>query len=261
VHTHKRGRRFHRGGVGLTLAEKFFYPSKDHEREEKDKNIRKEKTDYATITDPSELNTKLKYRFSLDYTDMTLYIYFPNFTDEKRYNPTITLRCKKLTYNGTKTSIFPALNQKFSCRISYSKNKDGTLKVYVSFYREDNMDIRFSFDGEPKIIAAELRTLDKFKEKIATTGPSGQSGETYSFNFIENEAMFNAIADAIENYEDIAKRNVYIPPLTYVEWKQKQEQITQQQEQQQEQQQQEQQQQQQEQQQQQQQQQQEQQQQ
>jgi hypothetical protein len=229
VHTHKRGRRFHRGGVKLTLAEKFFYPSKDHEREKNDKNIRKEKTDYATITDPLELNTKLNYKFNWNYTDMTLYIYFPTFTDEKRYDPTITLRCKKLTYNGNKTSIFPALNQKFSCHISYSKDKDGTLKVYVSFYREDNMDIGFSFDGAPEIIAPELRTLDKLKEKIATRGPSGKdTGETYSFNFNENQAMFNAIADAIEKYEDTAKNSVSKPPLTDEEWKQQQEQITQQ---------------------------------
>jgi hypothetical protein len=194
-HTHKRGRRFHRGGVTY---------------EERDK--------YATINSPGELETKLISKTNVSKTFVNLDTLHPNFTsandrmNERNYtSPIITLTCQK---KPNKFGIpFPAMPQKFSCNISYTLKREvdslpgdkGDMVVMVMLERTDDDKIGFSVVGTLESVQTRLRDLSTLAniqaEQLGTTG----KGAMYSFNFPdENAAMFNAIADVIEKFKDTA---------------------------------------------------------
>ena len=215
VHTHKRGRRFHGGGgdkkpgAGLSFLERMMYSPSKWAYQEEQNILRKKREDHATITDPSQFTDKenggklITHSTHYDSKYMSLVTYDPNLepTDESNYrSPVITLKCQKKT-----GGFFPAESQKFSCYISYHYDiNENEIRVYVSFTREDNDDVVFQFGGTPENVAKQLKNLDGLKQVRAKTGASSQTdGETYSFNFPkENQAMFNAIADAIKFFED-----------------------------------------------------------
>jgi hypothetical protein len=191
--TYKRGKRFHKGGVNY-----------------------KERDDYATINNPSELEKKLTLsKLNYPKTSFTLYIQHTGYTSDddkinerKHDDPIITLKCQK---KPNKFGIsFPAMPQKFSCHIYYaldegdygiSGNNTGETLVGVSLQRKDNEKVGFKFYDKPENVVKQLRNLSNLgniqAKQLGTTG----IGEMYSFNFPENQAMFNAIAGIIEKFK------------------------------------------------------------
>ena len=134
VHTHKRGRRFHRGGGNkpgdkLSFLEKFMYPKNDWAYQESQNTLRKMRKDYANITDPSEFKDtenggKLTRYHPGGVTSKSMWIETRNptlsTTDSSNYlSPVITLMCQKKT-----GGVFPEKFQKFSCHISYYYDAD-----------------------------------------------------------------------------------------------------------------------------------------
>jgi hypothetical protein len=210
VHTHKRGKRFHKGGNpgdSLDFVEKLMYPQSEWAYQEEQNILRKKRQDYATITDPSQFKDQTNggklIMHSTHYSSkVSLVTHDPNLNNDP-YNyrsPIITLKCQKKT-----GGFFPAKPQKFSCYISYHYNtQENEIRVYVSFTRENNNDIVFQFIGTPDNVANQLKNLNDLSRVTAKKGPSAQhDGEIYSFNFPnENREMFNAIADVIIYYED-----------------------------------------------------------
>ena len=204
--THKRGKRFHRGGVTYNQME-----------------------EYATINTPSELIDKLEAKTNNPNTInaiVSLFILHPGFTkpdarinERNHENPIITLTCQKKT-NRFGIS-FPAMPQKFDCHIAYKLEEGrGVMLVMVLLKRKDNEKIGFSIFDTPENVTIRLRgtpdpdnkkirnltTLENIQaEHLGTTG----TGENYSFNFPDkNNAMFDAIADVIDKFKADAIREL-----------------------------------------------------
>ena len=202
--TYKRGRRFHRGGVtdaflhNLDATQKISYI----------------KNRYAIIKDSDEFTRKLEPYFfqrenrqtnTFDVTTYHLYTYDKEglkslVTEKQQMNcasPIITLKCKK----KDKSSQF----QKFSCSITYSRNRSNdNLIVSVTFKREDDSTIDFSFFGTPDEVDVMLKKLTN----TGITKTSSKKNEEYSFSFPENEDMFKAIANAVKKYEVDAEQKL-----------------------------------------------------
>jgi hypothetical protein len=203
THAYKRGKKFHRGGVNFLdtslLSKSMVNRLGEQENMEQ----------YATIKDASDLNKKLIEKKKFPYsqygervaTSIELSTRNPELPDknENYASPIITLRCQK-------KNRF-AQNQQFRCYINYSRSdKNNSIQVFVSFTRKDDDNINFVFKGTPQEVVSNFKNLSRLQEVVAKTGPSLLfEGGTYSFNFMENEELLNAIAAAIESHQNSAE--------------------------------------------------------
>ena len=186
--TYKRGRRFHKGGEPeeeIKSADDFRTKIQPYLTQKEEKNTIK-------VTS-CELIIKVK--------NAKINPMFETLKSDYRKNAIVTLKCQK----GTGLFSSPR-NQQFSVSISYSKDimNNNTLKVFVLFTREDNRNISFRFSGTPQDVAEMLEA----SKLGGVPNDNDNTGETYSFNFPENQAMFQAISETILKFAKYANDNL-----------------------------------------------------
>lgn len=201
-YSHKRGKRFHRGGVDPDSAVGRSIRAAA-QREAGKKVI----TDANGIIDGFKLGTYKKYYSDDNEVDVLLAPYDTNCV--------VVFKVKKKT-----GGFFPTQSQRFYCTLTFTFNKTNPsvpVKYSFALEREDDRNIKFSLSGEKQMAGSQLQNptnqqilVEKlrsknFLEQMKYFKDNNQNNQNnviiYDFSDPANIPIFAALADIILNRE------------------------------------------------------------